>query len=80
MQRIPRPRGEASRPSPRAEAAADGPPAPGQPGRQQARPGQGGDSHLEISVIPMLGHPLYTPGARACQGFVAILSMSGWSY
>jgi hypothetical protein len=39
----------------------------------------GGDSHLEISVILMLGHPLYTReyrlGARAWQGFGAILSM-----
>jgi hypothetical protein len=39
----------------------------------------GGDSHLEISVIPMLRHLLYTReyshGARAWQGFVAILSM-----
>jgi hypothetical protein len=44
----------------------------------------GGDSHLEISVIPMLGHLLYTReysyGARAWQGFVAILSMYGWSH
>jgi hypothetical protein len=39
----------------------------------------GGDFHLEISVIPMLGHLLYTReyshGARAWQVFVAILSM-----
>jgi hypothetical protein len=39
----------------------------------------GGDSHLEISVIPVLRHSLYTckysHGARAWQGFVAIMSM-----
>jgi hypothetical protein len=39
----------------------------------------GGDSHLEISVIPMLGDSLYTReyriGARAWQGFLANLSM-----
>ncbi len=39
----------------------------------------GGDSHLEISVIPMLAHILYpreySHGARVWQGFVAILSM-----
>jgi hypothetical protein len=38
-----------------------------------------GQHHLEISIIPMLGHPFYTceysHGARAWQGFVAILSM-----
>jgi hypothetical protein len=38
-----------------------------------------GDSHLKISVIPMLGHLLYTCeyslDARAWQGFVAILSV-----
>ena len=43
----------------------------------------GGDSHHAISVIPVLGHRLYTCeyrfGARACQGFVDILSLIGWS-
>ncbi len=41
--------------------------------------GSGGGSHLEISVIPMLGDSLYIReyrlGARAWQGFVANLSM-----
>jgi hypothetical protein len=39
----------------------------------------GGNSHLEISVIPVLRHSLYTckysHGARAWQGFVVIMSM-----
>jgi hypothetical protein len=39
----------------------------------------GGDSYHAISVIPMLGHRLYTfeysLGARAWQGFVDILSL-----
>ncbi len=38
---------------------------------------RGEGSHLEISVIPVLGHPLYTceysHGGRGWQGFVAIL-------
>jgi hypothetical protein len=41
--------------------------------------GPGVDSHLEISVNPMLGDSLYTRdcrlGARAWQGFVANLSI-----
>jgi hypothetical protein len=41
----------------------------------------GGDSHLEISLIPMLGDSSYTReyrlGARAWQGFVANLSSKG---
>ncbi len=39
----------------------------------------GGDSHHANSVIPVLGHRLYTCeyrlGARAWQGFVEILSL-----
>jgi hypothetical protein len=45
----------------------------------QRRPVAGEDSHHAISVIPVLGHPLYTCeyriGARAWQGFVDILSL-----
>ena len=41
----------------------------------------GGDSHLEISVIPVLGHSLYTckysHGARAWQGLVAMHQCKG---
>jgi hypothetical protein len=52
--------------------------------RYQTEENPGGDSHLDISVIPMLGHRLYTCeyrlGARAWQGFVDIISLYGWSH